>query len=91
MMTVRWQNEGLFIPRVLVSNSAADMISLLHPSDETAASATAAAIKASVLDPAKVNKLVGVDNAFVARAGELQVFFKIEGDTIVITSILAQT
>jgi len=76
--------------RVLVSNAAANMIASLHPFDEVEADATLETIRASVLDPAKVRKITGLDNAFVARAGDLRVVFRHEGDTIVITSVVAQ-
>jgi hypothetical protein len=65
------------------------MISSLHPFSKSEANAALATIKSSVLDPAKVKKIVGVENAFVARAGDLRVVFKKEGDSVLITSVIA--
>jgi mRNA-degrading endonuclease RelE of RelBE toxin-antitoxin system len=76
--------------RVIVSHTAANMISSLHPFNKNKASAALATIKSSVLDPAKVKKIAGVDNAFVARAGDLRVLFEKDGDSVVITSVVAQ-
>jgi hypothetical protein len=75
---------------VLVSNTAANMISSLHPFNKSKANAALATIKSSVLDPAKVKEIAGVDNAFVARAGDLRVLFETDGDAVVITSVVAQ-
>ncbi|MGI4940289.1 MAG: hypothetical protein ACRYHQ_06955 [Janthinobacterium lividum] len=75
---------------VLVSNTAANMISSLHPFDSSKAKAALSKIKSSVLDPTKVRKINGVDNAFVARAGNLRVIFKMEGKSLVVTSVLAR-
>ncbi len=91
MATARRQDDAPGRPRVLVSNTAANMIASLHPFDQTEADATLMTIKASVLDPAKVKKIAGLDNAFVARAGDLRVLFKTEDDSVVITSVIAQT
>lgn len=90
MTTPRQQERVSIRRRVLVSNTAANMIASLYPFNKTKANAALAAIKASVLDSDKVRKIVGVDNAFVARAGDLRVVFKNEGDSVVITSVLAQ-
>ncbi|MGC1301466.1 MAG: hypothetical protein WA840_03735 [Caulobacteraceae bacterium] len=76
--------------RVLVSNTAANMISSLYPFNKTKANVALANIKSSVLDQTKVKKIVGVDNAFVARAGDLRVVFKNEGDSVIITSVITQ-
>ncbi|SFV07429.1 hypothetical protein SAMN02799631_04558 [Methylobacterium sp. 174MFSha1.1] len=91
MATARRQDNAHDTPRVHISNTAANMVSSLHPFDKTGADATLMAIKASVLDPAKVKKIAGLDDAFVARAGDLRVLFKTEGDSLVITSVIAQT
>ena len=90
MATAQRQENGSTGRRVLVSNTAANMISSLHPFNKTKADAALATIKSSVLDPAKIKKIVGVDNAFVARVGDLRVVFKNEGDSVVITSVIAQ-
>jgi hypothetical protein len=90
MATARRKENGSSSRRVLVSNTAANMISSLHPFNRTKASAALATIKSSVLDPAKIKKIDGVDNAFVARAGDLRVVFKNEGDSVIITSVVAQ-
>jgi hypothetical protein len=90
MAAAQRQENGSNHRRVLVSNTAANMISSLHPFNKTKASAALATIKASVLDPSKVRKIDGVDDAFVARAGDLRVVFKKEGDSVVITSVVAQ-
>jgi len=90
MATAQRQENDLIDQRVLVSNTAANMISSLHPFNKSKANAALATIKSSVLQPTKVKKIVGVDNAFVARAGKLRVFFKQEGDSLVITSITAR-
>ncbi|SFL55528.1 hypothetical protein [Methylobacterium pseudosasicola] len=90
MATARRQEMGSGSPCVRVSNRAANMIASLHPFDKAKADAALATIKASVLDAAKVRKIVGVDNAFVAPAGDLRVLFENEGDAIVITSVVAR-
>jgi hypothetical protein len=90
MATAQRADEDPRPQRVLVSNTAANMISSLYPFDKIKADATLARVKSSVLDSAKVRKIVGVDNAFVARAGDLSVLFKNEGDSVIITSVLAQ-
>ncbi|WP_407518541.1 hypothetical protein [Methylobacterium oryzisoli] len=90
MATAQRQGNGSSSRRVLVSNTAANMISSLHPFDKAEAESVLAMIKSSVLDPTRVKTIVGVDNAFVARAGDLRVVFKNEGDAIVITSVVAQ-
>ena len=56
--------------------------------NETKANATLAAIKGAVADPAKIKKIAGLDNAFVARSGELDVTFRVEGDSVYITSVI---
>lgn len=89
MATARQQDKNSS-RRVLVSNTAANMITSLHPFDKTRANAALATIKSSVLDPEKTRKIVGVDNAFVARVGDLRVLFKNEGDSVIITSVVAQ-
>lgn len=89
MATVQLQGNGSGSRRVLVSNTAVNMISSLHPFNKSKANAALATIKSSVLDPAQVKKIVGVENAFVARAGDLRVVFKEEGDSVVITSVIA--
>jgi mRNA-degrading endonuclease RelE of RelBE toxin-antitoxin system len=89
MATAQRQENGSSSQRVLISNTAANMISSLHPFNKSKANAALTTIKSSVLDPAKVKKIAGVDNAFVARAGDLRVVFKKEGDSVVITSVVA--
>ena len=89
MATAQRQANGSSSRRVLVSNTAANMVSSLHPFDKAEADAVLATITSSVLDPAKVKAIAGVDNAFVARAGKLRVTFRMEGDSAVITSVLA--
>jgi len=90
MATAHQHETGSNRRRVLVSNTAANMITSLHPFDEAKANATLATIRSSVLDAEKVRKIVGIDNAFVARAGNLRVVFEDEGDSLVITSVVAQ-
>ncbi|WP_031237885.1 hypothetical protein [Mesorhizobium sp. LNJC405B00] len=90
MTTAQRQENRSSHRRVLVSKTAANMISSLHPFNKTKANAALATIKSSVLDQAKVKKIVGVDNAFVARADDLRVVFKYEGDSVVITSVVAK-
>ncbi len=90
MATAQRQENGSGSRRVLVSNTAANMISSLHPFDKSKADAVLARIKSSVLDSSKVKEIVGVDNAFVARAGDLRVVFRNEGNSVVITSVVAQ-
>lgn len=89
MATALPQENGSSRRSVRVSNTAANMISSLHPFNKAEAEAALATIKSSVLDAAKVRKIVGVDNAFVAPAGDLRVLFENEGDSIVITSVVA--
>ncbi|WP_372426502.1 hypothetical protein [Salinarimonas chemoclinalis] len=76
--------------RVLVSNSAANMISSLYPFDKSEANAVLETVKSSVLDASTVKKIAGVDDTFVARVGQLRVIFKQQGDAVVITSVVAQ-
>ncbi len=90
MVATQQQEDGSIGRHVLVSNTAVNMISSLHPSNRSKVNAALATIKSSVLNPANVRKIVGVDNAFVARAGNLRVFFKEEGDAVLITSITAK-
>jgi hypothetical protein len=90
MATAQRHGNGSSHRRVLVSNTAANMILSLHPFNKSKANAALASIKSSVLDPSKVKKIVGVDNAFVARAGDLRVVFKNEGNSVLITSVVAQ-
>lgn len=90
MATTRRQENDPISGRVFVSNTAANMISSLHPFDRTKARAALSEIKSSVVDPTKVMKINGVDNAFVARAGDLRVIFEMKGDSVVITSVLAR-
>ncbi|NDW07297.1 hypothetical protein [Jiella pacifica] len=90
MTTVQRQENGSSNRRVLISNTAANMISSLYPFDKSKANAVRAKVQSSVLNPAKVKKIVGVDNAFVARAGNLRVVFKNEGESVVITSVVAK-
>jgi mRNA-degrading endonuclease RelE of RelBE toxin-antitoxin system len=85
------RHEGVPLSgRVLVSNSAANMISSLHPFDESEAKAVLETVKSSVLDASTVKKIAGVDDTFVARVGQLRVIFKQQGDAVVITSVVAQ-
>lgn len=88
MATAERQAKGSGSRPVLVSNTAANMISSLHPFNKIKANATLATVRSSVLDPAKVERITGVENTFVARAGELRVVFKNEGDSVLITSVL---
>jgi hypothetical protein len=90
MATAQRHENGSGSRRVLVSNTAANMISSLHPFDKSKADAVLARVKSSVLDSSKVKEIVGVDNAFVARAGDLRVVFRNEGNSVVITSVVAQ-
>ncbi|GFZ98652.1 hypothetical protein GCM10010923_03570 [Blastomonas marina] len=84
------QEKGSSSRRVLVSSTAANMISSLHPSNKGKAKDTLASVRLSVLDRAKVKKIAGIENAFVARAGNLRVVFRDEGDSFVITSVIAK-
>jgi hypothetical protein len=61
------QDNSLSSRRVLLSNTAANMISSLHPANKSKVSDALATIKSSVIDPANVKKIVGVDSV-VARA-----------------------
>jgi hypothetical protein len=90
MATAQRQENGSIDRRVIVSHTAANMVSSLHPFNKSKANAALATIKSSVLDPSNVEKIIGVDNAFVARAGNLRVFFEKEGDSVVITSIIVR-
>jgi mRNA-degrading endonuclease RelE of RelBE toxin-antitoxin system len=89
MATAQRHEGGSRSQRVSVSHTAANMISSLYPLNKSDASAALATIESSVLDPANVRKIVGVDNTFVARAGDLRVIFKKEGNSVVITSVVA--
>ena len=88
MATAQQYESDSSSPRVFVSNTAANMISSLHPFNKRKANAALETIKSSVLDSAKVKKIIGVDNAFVARAGALRVVFKREGNSVVISSVV---
>ena len=89
MATSRRQEDAPVGGRGLVGNTAANMISSLHPLDKGKVKAALPKVRSSVLDPAKVRKIDGVNNAFVARAGDPRVIFRREGDEFVITSVLA--
>ncbi|BCM82244.1 hypothetical protein [Methylobacterium indicum] len=91
MAAAQRQEAGSAARRVLVSNTAANMVSSLHPFDKSKAEATLAAVRSSFLDAekAKIEKIAGVDNAFVASVGDLRVMFKTEGDTVIVTSVIA--
>lgn len=90
MSTAPQQQTGAGSPRVFVSNTATNMVSSLHPFDKKEADAALEKIRSSVLDPLAVKKVAGVENAFVARVDDLRVLFKHEGDSVVITSIVAR-
>lgn len=80
MATAQRQANGSSSRRVLVSNTAANMVSSLHPFDKAEADAVLATNTSSVLDPAKVEAIAGVDNAFVARALTLVTFDELYAD-----------
>ena len=88
MATAQRQENGASSQRVLVSNTAVNMIWSLHPFNKGKATAALEKIKSSVLDSTKVEPIIGADNAFVARAGNLRIVFKKEGDSVVITSVV---
>lgn len=88
MATAQRRAKGSGDRPVLVSNTAANMVSSLHPFDQTGADATMATIRSSVLDSTKVKSIAGLENAFVARAGDLRVVFRTEGDSVLITSVV---
>ena len=90
MATSRYLKDDPGSDHVLVTNAAANMVTSLHPYDRSKAKAALTMIKSSVLDPARVKRIIGVDNAFVARAGRLQVVFRKEGGSFVITSVIAK-
>lgn len=91
MIVAHRQENGSDVPRVLVSNAAANMISSLYPFDEAGARVELEKITSSVRDPARVRKIAGLDNAFVARSGRLRVIFKREGEAFIITSVVANS
>ena len=90
MVTLQAKDDGLNDRQVLISSTAANMISSLHPFNKTKSLAVEKRIKSSVLDPKNVNEIVGVENAFVARAGKLRVVFTKKDEAIVITSVVAK-
>ena len=90
MVTLQAKDDGLNDRQVLISSTAANMISSLHPFNKTKTLAVEKRIKSSVLDPKNVNEIVGVENAFVARAGKLRVVFTKKDEAIVITSVVAK-
>ena len=90
MASAQRRENGSSSRRVLVSNTAANMILSLHPFNKTKANAALATIESSVLDPAMVKKIVGVDSAFAAPTGDLRVVFTNKGDSVLITSVVAQ-
>jgi mRNA-degrading endonuclease RelE of RelBE toxin-antitoxin system len=88
MATAQRHGDGSGRRRVFVSTTAANMIASLHPFDRRKATAALTKIKSSVMKADNVEKIVGVDNAYVVRAGDLRVVFKEEGDSVVITSVV---
>lgn len=90
MATARRRESGEGGRRVLVSSTAANMIASLHPFNRAEADAALETVTSSVLDPARVERIVGVENAYVARVEDLRVLFRNEGDSIVITSVVTK-
>lgn len=76
--------------RVLVSNTAATMLSTLFPRNPARVKAAIAQIQADMEDPSKVRRIVGHDGVFVSRGHGLRVVFKQDGDAAVITSVAAE-
>ncbi len=74
---------------VLISNTAANMLSSLHPHSRNKAQAAIENIKSDIDDPTKVKKLIGYDNVFVAYGHGMRVVFTREGDSSVVTSVSA--
>ena len=90
MTTAHQKDNSPTSRRVLVSNTATNMLSSLYPLSKPQVNAALARIKSSVLDPTKIKRIIGVDNAFVARDGDLRVVFQNDGDSVVITSVVAR-
>lgn len=75
--------------RVSISNTASNMLATLFPMSRTKVAAAFETIKADMSDPAKVRKLDGFDDVYVARGHGIRVVFKQDGDETVITAVAA--
>ena len=67
------------------------MISSLYGRNRTKINAVIADIKSDIEDPMKVKRVSGYDNVFVARTDGRRIIFSREGDTVVVTSVSAET
>ncbi|WP_288582634.1 hypothetical protein [uncultured Methylobacterium sp.] len=76
--------------RVSISNTASNMLSSLFPTSTAKVDAAFETIKADMADPAKVQKLAGFDDLYVARGHGIRVVFKQDGDDAVITAVAAE-
>ena len=90
MVAVQRRGKSLDDTQVSISNTAVNMISSLHPTDKSKVARTVKTVTSSVRDEKKVARIIGVENAYVARAGNLRVVFKKSGDKVVIESVVKQ-
>lgn len=90
MTAAQRQGKGSDDTRVSISNTAVNMISSLYPTDKSKVARTVERVTSSVRNEKKVARIVGVENAYVAQAGDLRVVFKKDGDRVVIESIVKQ-
>lgn len=76
--------------RVSLSNTASNMLSSIFPTSQAKLKAALETIKADISDPAKVKKVAGFDDLYVARSDGMRVVFKRTDDASVITSVAAE-
>ncbi len=75
--------------RVSISNTASNMLASLFPTSRAKVAAAFETIKADMADPAKVQKLAGFDDVYVARGHGIRVVFKQDSEDTVITAVAA--
>lgn len=78
-------NQGM--SKVEFSNTAINMISSLHGSDQPALERTITTIKKDLNDSTRVKKLKGYPNVYVARGDGLRIVFRKAGDSAIVTSV----
>ncbi|MET7242509.1 hypothetical protein ABZT49_04015 [Methylobacterium sp. EM32] len=76
--------------RVSISNTASNMLASLFPTNKAKVDAAFETIKSDMADPAKVQKLVGFDDVYVARGHGIRVVFKQDGEDALITAVAAE-
>ncbi|MGU3536276.1 hypothetical protein [Methylobacterium sp. A54F] len=76
-------------PGVAISNTAANMLTSLYGRSRSRVNAAVAAIEADIEDPAKVKKVAGYDDVFVARGHGMRILFTRKDGQSVVTSVAA--